>query len=335
MTSTNGPAGRVAGRVGDRRLVFVAVNPAIDRLLEVDTLEPGAIHRPVGIVALPGGKSFNAARAAHLLGVEVIVVAFLAGHAGAWIAETATREGMLVDPVWSDGETRTCTSILDRSTGRLTEIYEEGHQVPAEDWLTLERRLDQALEAGQVDGIVCSGSLPARASIEVYGRMVEIGRDRGVPVAVDASGLALRAALEARPALVKMNRGEAALTAGMPVATDRDVIKFARWCIDRGAEKAVVTLGPDGAIGVERSSDVVIRLDPVPDLGRYPVGSGDAFLAGLVLGLMDEAFGPALALATAAAVSNAQLPGAGRFDHDALEGYRRRVRFRLLQPTST
>jgi len=49
--------------------------------------------------------------------------------------------------------------------------------------------------------------------------------------------------------------------------------------------------------------------------GRYPVGSGDAFLAGLVVGLeRDEPWPAALRLALGAAAANAELPGAGTLD---------------------
>jgi sugar/nucleoside kinase (ribokinase family) len=49
--------------------------------------------------------------------------------------------------------------------------------------------------------------------------------------------------------------------------------------------------------------------------GRYPVGSGDAFLAGLVTGL-DAGMGwdDALCRALGAATANAEIPGAARLD---------------------
>ena len=49
--------------------------------------------------------------------------------------------------------------------------------------------------------------------------------------------------------------------------------------------------------------------------GRYPVGSGDAFLAGLVTSLdREEGWHAALCSALGAATANAELPGAGRLD---------------------
>ena len=49
--------------------------------------------------------------------------------------------------------------------------------------------------------------------------------------------------------------------------------------------------------------------------GPYPVGSGDSFLAGLVVALNGGADWPdALALALGAGTANAEAPGAGRLD---------------------
>ena len=49
--------------------------------------------------------------------------------------------------------------------------------------------------------------------------------------------------------------------------------------------------------------------------GRYPVGSGDAFLAGLVTGLdRGGDWDAALATALGAATANAEIPGGGRLD---------------------
>ena len=38
-----------------RRLLFVAANPSIDRLYELDGLTVGEIHRPASATAVPGG----------------------------------------------------------------------------------------------------------------------------------------------------------------------------------------------------------------------------------------------------------------------------------------
>ena len=111
------------------RLLFVAANPSIDRLYEVDRLAIGGIHRPLAEVAVPGGKGLNAARAAATLGGSVTVVGIVAGRAGEWIVDGLATLGIEARMARGPGETRTCVSILDRADGRLTEVYPRGPQV--------------------------------------------------------------------------------------------------------------------------------------------------------------------------------------------------------------
>lgn len=75
-------------------IVCVAPNPSVDKLFQVERLRPGAIHRPLGFVQVPGGKGLNVARAAAALGAEVQAVALLSGHAGKWIEEALAAEGV-------------------------------------------------------------------------------------------------------------------------------------------------------------------------------------------------------------------------------------------------
>ena len=104
------------------RLVFVAANTSIDRLYEVDRLTDGSIHRPTVVVARPGGKGLNAARAAAVLGARITAAGIVGGRSGEWIVERLSEIGVDARMVRSAGETRTCVSILDRSTGSLTEL---------------------------------------------------------------------------------------------------------------------------------------------------------------------------------------------------------------------
>ena len=75
-------------------IVCLAANPSIDKLFEIDRLVKGDIHRPLGLVQAAGGKGLNAARAAHALGADVIAVALLRGHAGKWLEEQLSAEGV-------------------------------------------------------------------------------------------------------------------------------------------------------------------------------------------------------------------------------------------------
>jgi tagatose 6-phosphate kinase len=302
-----------AHRSSPARILFVAANPSIDRLYEVERLAVGSIHRPGLVVARPGGKGLNAARAAACLGGSVTAIGIVAGRAGDWIVDRLAALGIDAPVVRSAGETRTCVSILDRSSGTLTEVYEQGETIEAAPWEALELLVARELDRGDVGALAVSGSLPPGAPVDGYARIARIAATWSVPVLADAYGPALAAVLGERPAIVKVNASEAANITGLAVDDDRSAVAAARALRGRGAGAVVVTLGVAGAIAVETTAEV--RLVPPDVRGAYPVGSGDAFLAGLAVAFVAGVpFVEAARRGMAAGIANALLPGAGDLD---------------------
>lgn len=303
---------------GRPRLVFIAANPSIDRLYEVDRLTDGAIHRPSAVVARPGGKGLNAARAAAALGARVTAVGIVAGRAGDWIVERLAEIGIDAPMARSAGETRTCVSILDRSTGTLTELYERGEEIGPAAWEALEALVARELDRGDVGALAFSGSLPPGAPTDGYARIARIAATRSVPVLADAYGPALAAVLAERPAVVKVNAAEAGGAVGLTIGDAASAVAAARVLRGRGAAAVIVTLGIAGAVVVTATGEA--RLVP-PDIeGAYPVGSGDAFLAGLAAAVVrGETLVEAARFGIAAGIANALVPGAGELDPASAE----------------
>jgi 1-phosphofructokinase family hexose kinase len=254
------------------------------------------------------------ARAANALGGDVHVVTLLRGHAGKWVEEALSAEGVKGSFVWAHGETRTSLSVADRRSSKLTEFYEHGSEIPSSAWPELEQAVADLLP--EASWLTISGSLPPGSPDDGYARIVSEARAAGVQVALDAAEHHLANALEARPDIVKVNRIEAAELVGRSTQTRGGALAAAEelrrraggdghaGIVTRGA-KGVVLVAPDGSA---LEGTLYVR-------GRYPVGSGDSFLAGLVVGLADgDPLDAALHLALGAAAANAELPGAGRLD---------------------
>ena len=299
------------------RIVFVAANPSVDRLYEVERLTVGAIHRPEAVAVVPGGKGLNAARAAAQLGGRVAVAGIIGGRSGEWIREQIAGRG--IDASWAtaDNQTRTCVSILDRSSGTLTEFYEGGETVGEAAWEELEAIVRRSLETGDVAAIALSGSLPPGAPADGFGRIAAIARGASVAVLADTYGRALAAVLPQQPALVKVNAEEAASATGVAARDGTSEAAAAHALRDAGATSVVVTLGIDGAIVAGDGG--TIRLSP-PDLrGPYPVGSGDAFLGGMAVAIANgDDVAEAARFGMAAGIANALVPGAGELDANVI-----------------
>ncbi len=290
-------------------IVCAAANPSIDRLFEVDQLRPGGIHRPAAFTALAGGKGLNVARAVACLGEPVHAVALVGGHAGRFIADGLASERIAASFAWCAGETRSSLSVLDRGTGALTEFYEQREPVSEQEWSGFERAVSDAM----VDAawLTLSGSLPPGAPVDGYAQLTATARNAGARVALDSRGDALARGLAASPDVIKVNVAEAEETLGRTLESVDGALagaaELARLC-PQPPQLVVVTRGAEGLVAVDRDGRGWRgRSDGG---GHFTVGSGDAFMAGLVVALRREAARP-LALALAAGAANAELPGAG------------------------
>jgi 1-phosphofructokinase family hexose kinase len=296
-------------------IVCVAGNPSIDKLFEVDRLAHGDIHRPQRFVALPGGKGIHVAQVATALGSDAIATGILAGHAGRWLDAELAAEGVRAQFAWSAGETRSSLSVADHETGRLTEFYESGTPVSAETWGELEEIVSGLLQGAS--WLALAGSLPPGAPDDGYGRLSLAARRAGVATALDTRGDALGRSIDAHPELVKINAHEAGQLLDRPISNIDEAhdaaIAIRRRAGDDG-HAAVVTMGEQGMVAVDPSGTAHHAWTEAR--GQYPVGSGDALLAGLLVALeRGEPWPDAIAIALGAAAANAESPGAGRLSH--------------------
>lgn len=290
-------------------LLCITPAPAIDRTARVERIVHGEVLRPLELHALPGGKGVNAARAAVALGGRVVTTGIAGGHAGRWLVEALEAEGL--QPHWSfaQAESRSTYVIVDR-TGDSILVYERPGVATADEYDAFLCLLEERLLRSCARAIV-AGSIPAGLDVSGHGAIVEVCRDAGVPLLVDASGAGLLAALAAGPDIVKIGRVEA-VEAGV-VADGAEAVAAATALVDAGARLAVVT---DGASEVAAADTTTVWRLKVPRVEAVnAVGSGDSFNAAMSLALMDGADVPeALARGVAAGSANALTVSAASLD---------------------
>jgi 1-phosphofructokinase family hexose kinase len=291
-------------------ITVAGLTPSLDLTYTVDSLALGQIHRVPDVISCAGGKALNMARAATTVGATPTVVAILGGATGRTLSSLLRAEGLAVVTVESPAETRTCVSIASRDTGLLTEVYQEAAAIPADVWAAFRSSLTAALP-NTGGWLSISGRTPL-GTTAVIAELVRLGQDAGAAVAVDTHSEALPEALEARPALVKINRYEAADLLGVEV--DSDLRAMADAIRARCGAIVVLTDGTAGSVAVEEGA--AWRAEAPARVGRYPVGSGDSFLGGLLATLDGGGvLADALRTATACGVANAQVPGQGQFTY--------------------
>jgi 1-phosphofructokinase len=258
-------------------IVTLTLNPSLDRTIEVDQLVRGTLTRATSARLDPGGKGVNVSRALLANKVPSVAVVPVGGPDGEQLVRLLENDGIQHRAVRVVGRTRSNVTIAEPD-GVVTKLNEPGEPLSGKE---LDAVADAVLEETEsASWVVTCGSLPPGVPAGIYAQMCEFFTQAGVRVAVDASGPALLAAIEASPVLIKPNRDELAEAIGRPVDRIGDVVDAAEELHLRGAGAVLASLGADGAVLVE---DDGITIGEAPVTGaRSTVGAGDALLAGFL-----------------------------------------------------
>lgn len=308
-------------------LVFIP-HPALDKTVVLPHFEVGRTFRTTDMRQQAGGKGYNFARALRCLGGQCVVAGPLAGHIGHMVRDLAEAEGIASDPVWIAGQTRVCLDIVDAGNGVITEVYENGPRIDADDWARIAAHVAQAAlrccNARASALAVCGGFLPG-APPHALRDIVAAAHTAGIPAWLDTYGPQLAGALALNPELVKINQHEAADLVEHAADTPADALRAAQTLQQRGAQAVIITLGKLGAVGVDAQGQTVGWAAPNTG-GMFPVGSGDSLFAGLAWGLEQGwPLRDALRLGIAAGAANTLQPGAALFERAQVEALLARI----------
>jgi tagatose 6-phosphate kinase len=291
-------------------ILCVNLNAAVDKTIVVNAFQMGQIHRPEAVKALPGGKGCNVARALKQLGEIPVVTGWVGGTAGEFIEEGLNQEGIQTDFIYTDFESRTCTSILDSSSQVMTEFYEMGNPVPAEKLTEFLARFKEIV--GRFSAVTLSGSLPPGVPFDFYGRLIQYANAAGIPAFLDSSRDALLYGAPARPFLIKPNETEVAVLAQREPKTTADIAAASAAIANRYKTIVVLSLGKEGAIAAQGQEVIHVKNPPVD--AASAVGSGDCMLAGLAYGFTRGfPLAEAVRYGVAAGTANTLIVGAGQF----------------------
>ncbi len=285
-------------------IITITLNPAIDQTLVLPKFVAGDTIRVKSSRFDPGGKGINVSRVIQELGGETMAMGFAPGGLGRYIEQTLESQGIRCDFVHTKGETRTNITILDESRHMHTILSDPGPPTESKYIDELRSRLRKRLRPG--DWLVLAGSIPPPLDGSVYTRLIHEASEIGVHTVLDADGTALTAGAAARPEMVKGNRRELERLLGRHLDDETSTLKAAQQVHDGGVNSVVVTRGREGAVAM--SDDSSLRGVAPRVRAVSAVGSGDAFLAGVVLtlsrgGEMEEALRLGIAAGTASVLN--------------------------------
>lgn len=294
----------------------LTLNPAIDYVLSTENFEIGKINRSDFENIYFGGKGINVSLILSELGVKSVATGFVAGFTGEALIEGISSDNIKSDFVkLGNGITRINVKIRH---GLETDINAGGPLVEDSDIYELFKKLDNLTKG---DFLILSGSVPSNLPKDIYEKIIQRLKSKGVIFLIDATGELLVSTLKYNPFLIKPNQEELSEIFSVEINDTEDVLKYAKELQKMGAKNVLVSRGKDGAALLDENGKEYV-ISACKGKAIDSVGAGDSMLAGFVVGyVLNGDFGYALKLATASGSATAFSYGlAKRQDIEKLMG---------------
>lgn len=255
-------------------IVTVTLNPAVDKTCVIDTLRTGDLNRIREAESVAGGKGINVAKVLRQFHLQVACLGFLGGYSGRLIEDTMTKLGAECHFTRTKGETRTNTNLLG-TDGYVTELLEPGPVISDKELANFRKEFTYACD--QCELMVFSGSIPQGVPVDIYAKLIEECRMLGIKTMLDTSGEPLKAAVAAKPTIIKPNKKELEYLVGRKLPDRESIVKEAKGLVAEGIEKVVISLGEEGLLYVDADEVIFKPAKKVKVVNT--VGCGDSVVA--------------------------------------------------------
>ena len=279
----------------------VTFSPAVDYVVDLKTLEKGAINRSQGEHCLAGGKGINVSIVLANMGKPSVATGFLGGFTGDFIRKDLENRGIASAFVEVDGNTRINVKLRGEEE---TAINGQGPDIKPEQ---IEELMAQLEKLGPNDLLVISGTVPSSLPSDIYEKICERVKDTRCELVVDATKDILLNTLKYHPLLVKPNQEELEEMFHVEIHNEEELIENAEKLVALGAKNVIVSLGGDGALLVGEGRKPLHLQAPQGKVVNT-VGAGDSLVAGFIdeytnSGNIAHAFRKGIATGSASAFS--------------------------------
>ena len=264
----------------------LTLSPSLDSATITPHIYPEGKLRCSAPVFEPGGGGINVARAITHLGGKATAIFPSGGATGEHLVSLLADEQVAVDTVAAQDWTRQNLHVHVESSGEQYRFVMPGARLSDDEFRQLEEKV-LTIESGSL--LVISGSLPPGVKTEKLTALVKAVLQRGIRCIVDSSGEALQAALvPGQLELVKPNQKELSALVNRELNQPDDVRTAAEELVRSGkAHRVVVSLGPQGALAVDKTG--FVQVVPPPMKSQSTVGAGDSMVGAMALKLAQGA----------------------------------------------
>lgn len=280
-------------------ILTLTPSPSLDLNYELSDFRVGEVNRTIASSFVAGGKGVNVSRILVKMGISTKAIVPLRKDQNAFYINASGLDKKYFDVVDVSGSMRFNLALLHR--GETTKINAENLT-----WTPAEIRTISKLFHGRTRrssfGVI-GGALPSGISPEWLKAVVAENRTR-TKIVIDCSGVALSAAISARPFLAKPNVKEAEDLLGRRINSAPEIKLACQDIVAMGAESVLLSLGRGGAVYFDGKEFWQGYARPITAMNT--VGAGDALLAGFIGGYkksIEFAMASALAWSEAAILS--------------------------------
>ena len=264
-------------------ILTVTLNPALDKILILQDFQVHRLHR-LGrdelSLTVPGGKGVNIAMALQCLGNDVVATGFAGGYEGHMLCDQLRQQGVTTSFIFSEGATRTNTSILDLKNETLTEINDFGQQIPESDQAFFLDNYEHLLHRTKM--VVIAGSLPVGVPVSFIKRLIEIAHTRKIKVIVHTASKYLEPLIETSPFLINPDMRSSHVLFDRSVDGIDQFLETGKEILEKceRTEFVVFTHRIENVVAVTRYRSYILRPQGLKIVNM--LGYADAYLSGFI-----------------------------------------------------
>lgn len=265
-------------------IVCVTLNPLIEERYTISGFNTGGAYRDAERSFLAGGKGINVSRQLQKLGYESLNLSFLGGLAGKRLQSALDNEKLKLVSVRTESETRTGFSVLDTANNTVTNCMGPAPEISEKEKTEFVNKAKRAIQNASY--LVCSGSSPCSITDTVFAELIAFANENDRTTILDSYGNSLKNALAAAPMFLHTNVQEAIDSGLLRDSSESAVEEYFDALYRQGIKEIYLTNGADDCYVMQFGYAYKVKVPAVKTVSG--IGSGDAFMAGIVFGLEED-----------------------------------------------
>jgi len=273
----------------NKGVLVVCLNPTFQITFNFDSIKRGEVNRTGNYTNFASGKGVNVVRMIKQLNENATLVSHLGGPRVKEFINLAEMDKVKIISVDSKSQIRTCVTLND---GKTTELVQEPESVDPETGNKVLKKYKDCLSEYSI--IVFSGTKAPGYRKNLIPEMVKTAKEKGKTVVLDIKGSDLIDSLVYKPDFIKVNLTEFADTflgiKGLLEHSENleikdDVLIKMQELYSKYKVLSIITRGQFPTWYLDENSSLQEQIiNKVKVINT--VGCGDAFTAGLAVGLL-------------------------------------------------